>query len=315
MGVAAAEQRFGHLGRVGGYDYGLMVMAPASGPRLWDLPHVARVEVLRDEIGRITARLDALDGDALEQPAVGDWTICEVVAHLVVVAEFYTDNINRGVSGDVRTSGELPPPGTGRGALVAGVVRRQASEVAATFDASAIDKLRSSALGLADALDIDETKLEFECYHPGGVLAANRFMVLFMKELGLHEWDMFEALQPPCDMSRWGVDAAIQAMEEELASGSLRWLTDPEASTESLTFRAVTSGEVVVERDLLLEPQNTRLVPVDEQRSVDSWLRLGAADFVLGCSGRRDLVAAVTEGRGEGDPDALRVFARRLTGM
>lgn len=307
--------RRAEIGRVGGCDYGLMVMAPASGPRFWDLPHVARVDVFRDEIARITARLGALDGHALDHPAIGDWTIREVVAHLVVVAEFYTDNINRGVSGDVGTSGDLPPPGTGRGALVAGVVRRQAEEAAATFDASAIDKLRGSALGLADALDVDEANLEFECYHPGGVLAANRFMVLYMKELGLHEWDMFEALQPPCDMSRWGVDAAIQAMEEELASGSLRWLTDPEASTESLTFRTVTSGDVAVERDLLLEPHNTRLVAVDEQRSVDSWLRLGAADFVLGCSGRRDLVAAVTEGRGEGDPDALRVLASRLTGM
>lgn len=291
-----------------------MVMALASGHRLWDLPHAARVGVFRDEIARITARLGAVEDDALDHPAIGDWTIREVVAHLVVVAEFYADNINRGVSGDVETAGDLPPPGTGRGALVAGVVRRQAAEAAATLDAS-VDTLRSRALLLADALDVDEAMLEFECYHPGGVLAASRFMVLYMKELGLHEWDIFEALQPPCAMSRRGIDTAIQAMEEELASGSLRWLTDPEASTETVTFRVVTSGEVAVERDLLLEPHGTRLVTVDEQRRVDSWLRLDAADFVLGCSGRRDLVAVVTEGRGEGDPEAVRVLTHRLTGM
>jgi hypothetical protein len=290
-------------------------MESVSGPRLWDLPYHARVGVLRDEIGRITARLGDLDEDQLDHRAIGDWKIREVVAHLVVVAELYTNSINRGASGDVAVSGDLPQPGTGRGALVAAGLRQQAAQLADAFDATGIERLRRGAMVLADTLDADEFSLEFECYHPGGIIPANRFMVLFLKELGLHEWDMFEALQPPCEMSRWGVDAAFQAMEEELASGSLRWLTDPDASPDNLTFRVITSGDVAVERDLLVEPHQTRLVAVDEQRSVNSLLRLDAVDFVLGCSGRRDLVAVVTEGRGEGDPDALRVLARRLTGM
>jgi hypothetical protein len=259
--------------------------------------------------------LGDLDATLLDHPAVGDWKIREVVAHLVVVAEFYTDNIGRGASGDAGASAGWPPPGTGRGEIAAPGILQQAARISDTYQAAVIDRLHSSALVLADALDGDESSLEYECYHPGGVLAANRFAVLFLKELGLHEWDIFEALQPPCEMSRWGVDAAFQAMEEELASGSLRWLTDPDASPDPLTFRVITSGDVAVERDLILEPHQTRLVAVDEQRKVDSRLRLEAADFVLGCSGRRDFVAVVAAGRGEGDPGALGVLARRLTGM
>ena len=290
-------------------------MTSVPDQRLRDLPHTERVAVARDEITRVTARLADLQPDLLDRPAIGDWTIREVIAHLVVVAEFYADSISRGSSGDAGVSGSRPRPGTSRGALAAASIRQRAAEVADTFHDTAIDRLRSAALVLADTLDADESSLEFECYHPGGILPANRFVVLFLKELGLHEWDMFEALEPPCEMSRWGVDAALQAMEEELASGSLRWVTDPDASPDTLTFRVVTSGDVVVERDLLVEPSRTRLVAVDKQRNVDSRLRLDAADFVLGCSGRRDLVAVVTEGPGEGDPDALRVLARRLTGM
>ncbi len=290
-------------------------MESVSDPRLWELPYHERVGIVREETARITARLGDLDAELLDQPAVGDWTIRAVVAHLVVVAELYTSSITRGASGDVEVSGDLPQPGTGRGALVAAGLRDQATELADAFDTTVIDRFRSRALVLADTLDADESSLEYECYHPGGIIPANRFMVLFLKELGLHEWDIFEALQPPCTMSRWGVDAAFQAMEEELASGSLRWLTDPDAGPDTLTIRVITSGDVAVERDLLLEPHQTRLVAVDEQRNVDSWLRLGAADFVLGCSGRSDFVSIVTEGRGEGDADALRVLDRRLTGM
>lgn len=290
-------------------------MKSTSGPRLWDLPYEERVEILRDEILRITARVGDLDDHMLDHPAIGDWKIRDVVAHLVLVAELYTGSINRGASGDLGESGDLPPPGTGRGALVATGLREKAAQVAQNLDTTVIDTWRSTALVLADALDGDEFGLEYECYHPGGIIPANRFLVLYLKELGLHEWDIFESLQPPCKMSRWGVDAALQGMEEELASGSLRWLTDPDPGPDTLTFRVTMSGDLAVERDLVLEPHETRLVAIDNERSVDSRLSLDSADFVLGCSGRLEFSAAVSEGRGEGDPEALRVLDRRLTGM
>ncbi|MDG2113395.1 MAG: maleylpyruvate isomerase N-terminal domain-containing protein [Actinomycetota bacterium] len=290
-------------------------MDTTSSSRLAELPLGERVGVVREEIGRVTDRLGDVEAGLLDGPAVGDWTIREVIAHLVVVAEFYTNSITRGASGDAGVAGDRPRAGTGRGEIAAGGIRRRAVEVAETFQGAVIEELRRAAFGLADALDADESNLQFECYHPGGVLAANRFVVLFLKELGLHEWDMFEALEPPCAMSRWGVDAALQAMEEELASGSLRWVTDADASADPLTLRVTLSGHVAVERDLVIEPPHTRLFAVDPDRAVDSSLSLDSSDFVLGCSGRRDLVALVADGRAQGDPDAVRVLAGRLTGM
>lgn len=290
-------------------------MESASAARLWDLPYGQRVATIRSEVDRITSRLDELGVSQLDHPAVGDWTIRSVVAHLTQVAGLYTDSIGRGASGDLGASSDLPQPGTGRGALVADGLRQRAASVAEALEATVVEVLRSKGMALADALDADELSLEFDCYHPGGIIPANRFGVLFLKELGLHEWDMFEALEPPCEMSRWGVDAAIQGMEEELASGSLRWLTDPDVSTDTLAIRVVTSGEIVVERDLLLEPNQTRLVAVDSRREVASTLKIGASDFVLGCSGRLDLVDLVNGGGAEGNGDDLRAFTRRLTGM
>lgn len=291
------------------------MMEFSSTTRLGDLPLSERVLVLRQEIDRLAARLSALDPARLDQPAIGDWTVREVIAHLVVVPEFYTDNIVRGATGDASGSGNRPAAGTGRGETAAAGIRKGAAAVA-RLDDDVIGRFHAAAVGLADALTVDdEATLDYPCYHPGGIVPANRFLVLVLKELGLHEWDMFEALDPPCSMSRWGVDAAFQAIEEELASGSLRWVTDPTRSPETVTIRVSTAGAVTAERDLILEPDTTRLVAVDDTRPVDGRLRLDAAEFVLGCSGRLDLAAALTSGQAEGDLAPVQVLARRLTGM
>ncbi len=283
--------------------------------RLWDLPHRERVAIVRQEIARVAERLSGLEPDQLDHPAMGDWAIRDVIAHLMVVAEFYADSIARGAGGDTAVSGHGPAAGTGRGEIAATSIRERAVEVAGALDDTVIDRFRAAALALTDALDLDESSLEYQCYHPGGVLTANQFVVLFLKELGLHEWDMFEAIEAPCQMSGWGVDATLQALEDEVASGSLRWATDPGASPDTITIRVITAGAVALERDLVLEPDRTLLVEVDDQRRVDSRLTIDAADFVLGTSGRLDFVAAVTNGRAKGDPAAIRRLADRLTGM
>lgn len=285
-----------------------------SDARLGARPLPERVAIMRQEIDRLADRLSALSPDQLDQPAIGDWTVKEVVAHMAVVPEFYTDGVVRGAAGDSSGGGHPTAAGTGRGETAAEGIRKGAVGLARKLD-DVIGRFRRSAEGLADALSGDEADLSYPCFHPGGVLPANRFLVLFLKELGLHEWDMFEALEPPCAMSRWGADAAFQAIEEEIASGSLRWVTDPGRNPEAVTIRVTTSGAVVGEWDLLLEADKTRLEAADDSRTADGRLRIDAGDFTLGCSGRLDLVAAVESGRAEGDLDVVRVLAARLTGM
>lgn len=289
-------------------------MEIAPDTRLGSLPLADRVTILREEIERLTARLRALSPAQLDQPAIGNWTVKEVVAHLAVVPEFYTDGVVRGASGDTSPGGGRIEAGTGRGETQAPGILKGATALAQR-SSDVIGRFNRSAHGLADALSGDPASLDYPCYHPGGLLPANRFLVLCLKEIGLHEWDMFEALDPPCPMSRWGTDADFQAMEEEIASGSLRWVTDPGRSPEAVTIRVSTTGAVTAERDLILEPEATRLVPVDATRAVDGHLRIDAGLFVLACSGRLDPAELVTAGRAEGDLPAVQVLARRLTGM
>lgn len=282
--------------------------------RLASLPLADRVTILRQEVDRLTDRLRALDPARLDEPAIGNWTVREVVAHLAVVPEFYTDGVIRGASGDFSSGGGPVEAGKGRGETQAPGILKGATALAQR-SRDVIARFNRSGHGLADALSGDPASLDYPCYHPGGLLPANRFLVLCLKEIGLHEWDIFEALEPPCPMSRWGADADFQAMEEEIASGSLRWVTDPGRAPEAVTIRVATTGAVTAERDLILAPDRTTLVPVDPERAVDGHLRIDAGDFVLACSGRLDPAQLVTAGRAEGDLGPVQVLARRLTGM
>lgn len=286
-------------------------MTAAAPDRLVDLPLTERVAGLRREIDRIAARFDALSDSDLEHPAMGDWSIAEVIAHLALVPEFYADSVARGAEGDAAVAGDRPAAGTGRGEIVAAGVKRGAAGVAEGGDVRA--RFVRSAHALADALDGEEADLSYDCYHPGGIVPANRFLVLYSKELGLHEWDVFEALSPPATMSPWGTDAAYTAMEEEIASGSLRWVTAAEPPTGSIRVRVTTAGAVAAERFLVVDADGTRLVPASGDP--DGRLDIDAADFVLACSGRLDLAEVVRSGRATGDLAQIEAIAGRFTGM
>ena len=200
-------------------------MGTLDGVRLADLDLADRRRIAHDEVSRVAGRLRGLTDAELDRPAKGDWSIREVIAHLIVVPQFYAGSIERGRSGDVEVRGNRPAAGTGRGEVAAAGIKDRAVEVADAIHGDVVDGFVEAASSLLASLDRPESEVAHRCYHPGGLVPAHRFLVLFLKELGIHEWDIFAALDDSATIGRWGADAAIQAMEEELASGSLRWVT------------------------------------------------------------------------------------------
>ena len=306
----------------GKVDYkGLTALAAArlaeGGSRFVDRPLTERAAIVRGEIEALSARFAALDEADLDRAAIGAWTVGEVIGHLAVVAEFYADSIRRGATGDAGVAGNRPAAGTGRGEIAARGIKKRATEVAAESDVR--ERFLRSAQALVDEVDPargrTEADVSYDRHHPGGIVVAHRFLVLFLKEMGLHEWDIFEALSPPCSMGRWGVDAAFRAMEEELASGSLRWVTTAERDSGTLAIRIVTHGAVAAERDLIFDEAGARLIPVDTNAEPDRTLTFDAADFVLACSGRLDPAEAVRSGRVQGAVAVAESLGGRFTGM
>ena len=104
-----------------------------------------RVTLLQRESSRLTHYLHALPQEAWSPPsACAQWQVQDVVAHLVLGAEFYAESIARGLRGDMSPSEGLPPAGTWNAASQAEaggqrtITRRQqlGDQLLGTFEAT-----------------------------------------------------------------------------------------------------------------------------------------------------------------------------------
>ncbi len=193
--------------------------------------HAERCRLLDDETDRVAAWLRSLTTAELDGPAVGDWSIRDVVAHLVVVAEFYAGNVERGAAGDPAPPPGRPAAGSMRGASAAAGVLAGAVAAAAATSEDPLGAFEDSARRLGARLaGLSEDQLDLPGYHPGGLLPLNRFLLLRAKELCVHEWDMRAPTDPAARISELGVAAVLQIIDENIASGSLRWAYRTDAS-------------------------------------------------------------------------------------
>ncbi len=192
--------------------------------------HAQRCRLLEDETARVASWLRSRTTGELDAPAVGDWSIREVVAHLVVVADFYAGNVERGALGDSAAPPGRPPAGSMRGASAAAGVLAGAAATAAATSEDPLGAFEQSAKRLnAQLTGLNQDQLDLPGYHPGGLLPLNRFLLLRAKELCVHEWDMRAPNDASARISELGVAAVLRIIDENIASGSLRWAYLPDA--------------------------------------------------------------------------------------
>src|ERR671932_694880 len=170
-----------------------------------------RVHVLQAESERIKQYLHALPPEAMTQPsACTQWQVQDVVAHLIGVAETYASSVSRGLKGDTAPLPGRLPAGQATAAVSAesiaqrSIAAREAlgDQLLATFDA-ANDRLNSLLAGL------EPEQREIPCYHPGGIVKAQNFIDLRLKELAVHEWDIRAALEPEAHVSPASIPAIM----------------------------------------------------------------------------------------------------------
>ncbi len=184
-----------------------------------------RVTLLQTESARIKQYLHTLPPDAWDRPsACTQWQVRDVVVHLVGVAEVYADFVARGIQGD-----HSPLPGwlpAGLGSAMAGAERtaqlsiaareRLGDQVLAAYDA-ADDWLNFLLAGLSPQ---DRAK---PCYLSGGLVPAQHFIDIRLKELAVHEWDIRSCLEPHAQVSPARLPAIMTTIAGSMASGSIPW--------------------------------------------------------------------------------------------
>ena len=278
-----------------------------------------RVKVLQSESERIKQYLHALAPEALRKPsACTQWQVQDVIAHLIGVAETYASSVSRGLQGD---TGPLPgrlPAGQATAALSAesiaqrSIVARQTlgDQLLATFDATN-HRLNSLLAGLTPA------QRDMPCYHPGGIVQAQNFMDLRLKELAVHEWDIRAALEPEAQVSPACLPAIMTTISESIASGSLRWAfwSGPYLTTP-VRYRFVVTGFGPSKPDIVVE-RNTLRMEDAGAATPRVTVRCDTETYVLLVYGRLDLETALASGRLmiEGDRELAIAFGRWFRGI
>src|SRR4029453_7937129 len=256
-------------------------------------PFTDHVKVLQAESERIKQYLRALPPEALSKPsACTQWQGQDVIAHLIGGAETYTNSVSRGLQGDM---GPLPgrlPAGQATAALSAesiaqrSIAARQTlgDQLLATFDA-ANDRLNSLLAGLKPE------QRSIPCYHPGGIVKAQNFMDLRLKELAVHEWDIRAALEPEAHVSPASIPAIMTTISESTASGSLRWAfwSGPYLTTP-VRYHFVVTGLGPSKPDIVVEGNTLRMDDAGDTARVT--MRCDTETYVLLVYGRLDLEAA-----------------------
>jgi hypothetical protein len=242
----------------------------------------------------------------------------DVIAHLIGVAETYASSVSRGLQGD---TGPLPgrlPAGQATAALSAesiaqrSIAARQTlgEQLLATFDA-ANDRLNSLLAGLTPA------QRSLPCYHPGGIVQAQNFMDLRLKELAVHEWDIRATLEPEAHVSPACLPAIMTTISESIASGSLRWAfwSGPDLTTP-VRYRLVVTGLGPSQPDVGVERNTLRMEDAGDA-SPRVTMRCDTETYVLLVYGRLDLEAALASGRLmlEGDRELAIAFGRWFRGI
>lgn len=283
--------------------------------------HAQRCRLLEAETARVASWLRSLATRDLDGPAIGDWSIREVIAHLVVVADFYAGNVERGAAGDCAPPPGRPPAGSMRGASAAAGVLAGATATATATSADPLGAFEQSAERLNVQLSgLSEDQLDLPGYHPGGLLPLNRFLLLRAKELCVHEWDMRAPNDASARISELGVAAVLQIIDENIASGSLRWAYRPDAGVAAPLHVAVELDDPVRwSAAFTVTADSVDMHDADEPPTsgpADATIAGDAEAFVRVVYGRLDPDTAAENGALTFDPPELAGrFGRWFTGI
>ena len=183
-----------------------------------------RLDVLTTESARLEQYFRNLAPEAWAGPsACAQWQVQDVVAHLIGVAEFDAGTVVRGLQGETAPPAGRAPAGASTGASAAeGIAQRSIAarkslgdQLLTTFVATS-HRLNQTLGGLTPE------QRQKPCYHPGGIVAAQNFIELRLKELAVHEWDIRSALEPEAHLSPASFGAILATISESIASGALR---------------------------------------------------------------------------------------------
>lgn len=275
----------------------------------------ARALLLQRESMQLIQYLHRLPREAWSWPsACAQWQIQDVVAHLIGVAEFYTESISRGLRGDTSPPKGLPPAGA-----------RNAASAAQGMVQSAIavrEKLGDRLLATFEATDSTLNHLlahlrpqdwEKPCYHLGGLFPVRWFHAMRCAEIVIHSWDIRSRVSPKAPLS----PESLPVLLDVLTTLTPGWAFWPGTSLATpVCYRFVVTGPVRSRIDIVVTGEQARLEEASAEPPAVTF-RCATETYVLMRYGRLSLTDALATGQmiAEGNPTLAMAFGQWFRGI
>lgn len=252
------------------------------------------VELVQAESERLGHYLSNLSQSAMEQQSACDqWTLADVVAHLIGGAQVFLEQSQRGLRGEAappegyQEVGEADPADMGRLNAHRTIFRRVGlgDRLLSTFQTTNA-QLNQLFAGLGPE---DWAK---PCYHPVGVISVRIYLSLRLFELVLHGWDIISILDTDARLP----NASFPVLLDLVSTAELNLAQFSPGDAPSGRYRFNLRDMPSNSYDIVVNDGDARLENSTDTATVAS-LRCGAEDFLLLITGRLNVSTAVSGGR------------------
>lgn len=252
------------------------------------------VELVQGESESLGDYLRTLSQSAMEeQSACEQWTVADVVAHLIGGAQVFLEHLQRGLRGEVAPPEGHPAAGEADPAVMGGVNAHRTifrrvglgDRRLATFQATN-GQLNQLFAGLGSG------DWEKPCYHPVGVLSVRTYLSLRLFETVLHGWDIRSKL----DQSVHLPSESCQVLLDLISKPGLNLAQFDPGDAPAGRYRFSLKDMPNNNYDIVVNNGRAHLETAAEESAGVS-LRCGAEDFLLLVAGRLNMSTAVSVGK------------------
>jgi uncharacterized protein (TIGR03083 family) len=278
----------------------------------------AYVPIVHTEADGLAQFLDTLSADEWQRPSACElWTIRDVVAHLVWVADFYTDTVSRGMHGDISLPANRPPGDAPDPAAMPAYFDQHAIRVRDRVGAPLLPTFRASYGALSSLMGgLSPQQWAMPCaffQHFGGTLPAQAFLLLIIQELVIHGWDIRSRFVAAATLAAASLPPLMERIRTRFGLPGFATFPIDAARWPLVRYQFALGAEKARGYDLIVEGGKACMEP-SGQGPTDVTLRCDQATFALMMYKRLTLDPAVAQGRVtvEGDPALVAVLDQWL---
>jgi uncharacterized protein (TIGR03083 family) len=265
-----------------------------------------RIKLIQAESEQLGHYLHTLSADAWTQPsACQAWAVRDVVGHLILGAELYTNVITRGLQGNVSPLAGWPAAGTANAASASALLDQLSVARRESLGAQLLPTFHATDEHLCQLLAGRHSQAwNTPCYHPAGLLPVRTLVDFRLGEVVMHGWDIRSRFDPGAGLSPSSLPAFLDVLR--VAMGWAFWPGTQYAT--AVCYRFTLTGSVPTQFDIVVAENQARLEPTGTARA-HVCCRCDTATFVWLMYGRLPLARALATGGLEMDGEAALVTA------